>query len=138
MNFTQHCFVRVQDAEKRKELYDWCVSIGYIAGFYPTPNRHVTAGHTSVFGYRMISENRKPLIDCGTNIDLFKALAAMNDENDKEQWFVDTSGEFGWTKCEKPTFRAWLSDGLNKGNITHLFRKATAEEIIEHFKNQKS
>ena len=34
------------------------------------------------------AESRNPSYDCGENVELFKALAAMNDENDREQWFI--------------------------------------------------
>lgn len=67
----------------------------------------------------------KRAIDCGTDIELFKALAAMNDENDNEQYFV--------------TELAGSSYCVHKNRNTNLdyslvCRKATAEEIIGHFK----
>ena len=66
-------------------------------------------------------------IDCGEDIELFKALAAMNDENDNEQYFV--------------TELAGSSYCVHKNRNTNLdyslvCRKATVEEIIEHF-NEK-
>ena len=65
-------------------------------------------------------------IDCGENIELFKALAAMNDENDLEQWFVSNKGS-EWAICKK-TLNVY--SGV-------LCRKATAEEIVEYFKNKE-
>lgn len=69
----------------------------------------------------------KGYIDCGENTELFKALAAMNDENDREQWFVEEGRMF---KC--------TSDKIN-GYSYHWMttRKATAEEIVEYFKNKE-
>ena len=68
-------------------------------------------------------------IDCGENIELFKALAAMNDKNDHYQWFVSTL---------KPE-RLGLNNSMDDNRLfaEPLFRKATAEEIIEHFKTTR-
>ena len=73
-------------------------------------------------------------IDCGENIDLFKALAAMNDENDLNQWYV----------CDVP-YWCDLRQGdwvIKRDTMDHttffpsVFHKATVEEIIEHFKEK--
>ncbi len=128
MNFTTPCFVREPDPTERKELYEWCVSIGYKSGHYPTPNRHITAGATAVYGYRMISEHNTPTYDCGTNVALFKALAAMNDSNDFMQWFIHRNannvGRTSWKLCEK-----------HNSVYRPGWRKATTAEIIERFKS---
>lgn len=72
-----------------------------------------------------------PAIDCGENIELFKALAAMNDENDYMQWYVNEITD-RWSLCigmdhveDDPIIPKW--EGLAR-------HKATAEEIIKHFK----
>lgn len=67
-------------------------------------------------------------IDCGENIELFKALAAMNDENYNEQYFV--------------TELAGSSYCVHKNRNTNLAysltcRKATVAEIIEYFKKSE-
>lgn len=46
------------------------------------------------------AESRNPSYDCGENVELFKALAAMNDENDREQWFIAEEA------------KAWVNQGL--------------------------
>ena len=49
----------------------------------------------------------------------------MNDENDREQWFVEEGRMF---KC--------TSDKISNYSYHWLTtRKATAEEIVEYFKN---
>ena len=69
----------------------------------------------------------KEFIDCGANIELFKALAAMNNENDREQWFVEEGRIF---KC--------TSNKINNYSYHWMTtRKATAEEIVEYFKNKE-
>ena len=77
------------------------------------------------------------LLDGGEmNVELFKALAAMNDENDREQWFIAEEA------------KAWVNQGLyapigsfEKCLLEHRVgipaRKATVEEIIEHFKKRE-
>ena len=77
--------------------------------------------------------------DCGDNIELFKALVAMNDENDMQQLFIcDTYADIGcvmWHLCENKKFKHYYvewEDG--ETDIRSEFRKATVEEIIKHFK----
>ena len=59
-------------------------------------------------------------IDCGKNVKLFKAIAAINDATDYGQVFVSHSG---WTLCPFDTFPMTPK--------TEGFRKATAEELIQ-------
>ena len=139
MKFTTPCFVRVEDAEKRDELLVWLKCIGYgscdflwgncikIIRCWTTPK-----GVGKAVGYPC-KQVRKTDIDCGENIELFKALAAMNDDNDREQWFTDTAGDFCLCSSDR-----W-SDEWQKENFEKYYcywRKATAEEIIEHFKEK--
>lgn len=68
---------------------------------------------------------RKERIDCGTNEDLFLALAALRDDIDKDQWITDGTGYFfKW----KPGIYF---------NIGSNYHKATVEELIEHFKEEE-
>ena len=98
MKFTTPCFVRVEDAEKRKELAVWLSSIGrYVSPAVTSSDYHkdwviVTEPYDpDLDGYVGIwakTPKSPAFIDCGENIELFKALAAMNDENYNEQYFV--------------------------------------------------
>ena len=141
MKFTTPCFVRVEDAEKRDELLVWLKCIGYgscdflwgncikIIRCWTTPK-----GVGKAVGYPC-KQVRKTDIDCGENIELFKALAAMNDENDREQWFTDTADDFCLCSSDR-----W-SDEWQKENFEKYYcywRKATAEEIIGHFKRHRN
>ena len=134
MNFLTPAFVRVNNPEKRKELLKWMFDIGY-AGRYRIDNTYsiIVAGlegdcadvapDTTIEGLTAYE-----LIDCGENIELFKALAAMNDENDNEPYFV--------------TELAGSSYCVHKNRNTNLeysltCRKATFEEIVEYFKNNE-
>ena len=152
MSFTTPCFVRVEDAKERKVLTDWLEEIGYRVCICTTfvnwntmrcsmveRNGVATPEVHAIPDYdydgecgidQFIYENSKKLVpdyDCGSNIELFKALAAMNDKNDREQWFIEEGRMF---KC--------TSDKINNYSYHWLTtRKATAEEIVEHFKKMK-
>ena len=104
MEFTTPCFVRVEDAEKRKELTEWLKGIGYhvcsCCLFDGCNTLHCRGIDRLKIAYEVHGicdydeETRysidqfkaenvakgHPAIDCGENIELFKALAAMNDE----------------------------------------------------------
>ena len=138
MKFTTPCFVRVEDAEKRKELAVWLSSIGrYVSPAVTSSDYHkdwviVTEPYDpDLDGYVGIwarAPKSPAFIDCGENIELFKALAAMNDENYNEQYFV--------------TELAGSSYCVHKNRNTNLAysltcRKATVAEIIEYFKKSE-
>lgn len=131
MTFTTPCFVRVENPEKRKELIEWLEWIGYKLEYLRNDGVIVLTSENRVYVYgeavHEIIKSDYDTIDCGKNIELFKALAAMNDENDREQWFVEEGRMF---KC--------TSDKIN-GYSYHwpTTRKATAEEIVEYFKNNE-
>ena len=118
MTFTTPCFVRVENPEKRKELIEWLEGIGYT---------HFPFIHDSDGRIWLTDANRDGAYDCQTNTDLFKALAAMNYENYREQWFVEEGKMF---KCTSDKIDNYPYNWPNT-------RKATAEEIVEYFKNKE-
>lgn len=140
MTFTTPCFVRVEDAAERKKLIEWLEGIGYIFN-----NCFIGARECAVSKYlkklcviagyplsRMCdvhdtNPDNVACIDCGTNVELFMALAAMKDENDREQWFVVDDGFEEEMVCAKSDvdYDYILS--------CYDYRKATAEEIVKYF-----
>ena len=69
-------------------------------------------------------------IDCGTNEDLFLALAALRDDTDKYQWFTDGDK---WIQCSEIRFSTYWA--YNDVDInTDTIHKATVNELIKHFK----
>ena len=135
MTFTTPCFVRVENPEKRKELTEWLNNIGRRPTSYSESDRspwfiaYATGRFSQTNGFHIHPEmaQKNGYINCGKNIELFKALAAMNDENDREQWFVEEGRMF---KC--------TSDKINVYSYHWMTtRKATAEEIVEYFKNKE-
>lgn len=71
-------------------------------------------------------------IDCGTNEELFLALAALRDDIDKNQWFTD--GDL-WFKCGDEMCDETIEYYLNE--YDREFHKATVDELIEHFKTKE-
>lgn len=132
MNFTTPCFVLVKGPEKQNELIEWLKGIGYdIARIDQQTmnfNSVIATFDNNAYDYRVFGleyPKVSNMIHCGDNIGLFKALAAMNDENDREQWFVEEGRMF---KC--------TSDKINNYSYHWITtRKATAQEIVEYFKN---
>ncbi len=134
MKFTTSCFVRIKDVDKRNELIRWCEDIigrdgGHTVGADWITGEYVLCMGDITFCCRyaeLILLMIDNTIDCGENVELFKALAAMNDGNDHYQWFVGTLNP------ELLELNNSMDD--NGLFVESFFRKATAEEIIEHFK----
>ena len=154
MTFTTPCFVRVENPEKRKELIEWLERIGYhvcscclFDGWNTLHCRgidrlkiayevHGICDYDEETRYSIDqfkaenADSKHPAVDCGENTELFKALAAMNDENDREQWFTD-GYHFELCPTNKADMVAWHMMYRTKP------RKATAEDIVEYFKNNE-
>ena len=136
MKFTTPCFVRIKDAKKRKKLIEWLLDIGYRAECpIDYLSTIVLAGWlednvdtTPIFTVECLPDY---MIDCGSNIELFKALAAMNDENNYYQWFVCTSDY--WSELKPGDMIR--NDGPKDYRLFFepLFRKATPAQLIEYF-----
>ena len=71
-------------------------------------------------------------IDCGTNEELFLAIAALRDDTDDNQWFTDGND---WFLCR------YLKVGMHYQDMPEIlfekWYKATVEELIEHFKEKE-
>jgi hypothetical protein len=142
MGFTTPCFIRKNTPELRKKLEElgytyiqngsseWFIPIEelYYLVTYPTSGYYQGCN-----GY-WYEDN----IDCGTNEELFLALAALRDDTDVNQWFVMDVEEYMYINQGD-----WfLATDRNKGK--HIgtqidpmcCHKATVEEIIAHFNNQ--
>lgn len=143
MTFTTPCFVRVENPEKRKELIEWLEGIGYRLEYLRNDGVIVLTSENRVYVYgealyRVIKVDYDT-IDCGENTELFKALAAMNEWNDRKQWYAYTEyptndGKNGVRKFvfnEPARFDSFVD--VPSG----YYRKATAEEIVEYFKNKE-
>ena len=135
--FTQSAFIRKNTPELRKKLEE----LGYKQYFlYLQGDEFIDTFHHEFYGwvYSSYTENLvlnnylHNRIDCGTNEDLFLALAALRDDSDYMQWFI-------WKEYDK--FKQCLYDKYVKSHwddnqIGTNYRKATSAELIEHFKTE--
>lgn len=129
--FKVSCFIR----KNTKELKDFLIRIGYE---YRGKDNNYSPGQNAIYcsfiGYFFIVHEDKPapVIDCGTNEELFKALAALNSCTDLYQWFVGGNDEWVLNDLE---CTETLDDFIEEGNMIYYYwHKATLGELIEHFK----
>lgn len=154
MKFITPCFVRVENSDARKELTEWLKGIGYhvcscclfdgwntlhcdlierLEAHYEVhgiPDYDKDTGYNVGWFKADNADKVHPSYDCGENIALFKALAAMNDENDYQQYFRHNDNKYRWLLCN--TMRLFDAVALEWN-----WHKATAEEIVEYFKNNE-
>ena len=133
--FTTPCFIRKNTPELRDKLEK--------LGYSPTQNGHgewfipmnellyletfpLSKSYMGRTGYWNTS-----VIDCGTNEELFLALAALRDDSDSHQYFIFTKDvQMGPASHKEGDL--FYSGSIKKVPLFHL-RKATADDIIEHF-----
>lgn len=135
--FIQPCFIRKNTPELRKKLEE----LGYEANsyecFWDDENRYIitTLGSDGFAFYTLCIKNccvleNKEFIDCGDNEELFIALASMTDDEYGlcDYYIVTTDGNPRYTKGS-------IHRALPISSVIHpsCYRKATVEEIIEHF-----
>ena len=128
--YIQPCFIRKNTPELREKLKGitgtnrWLFSIrkGYGNVIVHAKTHDSTEGGKIDF--------TDDYIDCGTNEDLFLALAALRDDTDVNQWF--TNGNT-WKNCmlHKADLDSWNREF---GFGTTFVHKATTQELINHFK----
>ena len=128
MAFIQECFVR--NPENKFHLIAELTLLGYQAMYMCWRNN---IGGANLVGEGQTwhctdSDNKPWCIDCGTNEEMFLSLAALRDDTDKNQWFVDDIAGV-WERSESELTSKYMQ--LNG-------HKATAEEIVEHFKDTQS
>ena len=143
MAFTQPCFIRKNTPELRKKLEE----LGYnryplwMADWDDDDSRYKYLV-ADVLYYTYPQEPSKPKggehINCGTNEELFLALAALRDDTDLNQWFVMDVEIYANIKQGDWFLATDTNGGKHVGmQIDPMYcHKATVEEIIEHFKDK--
>lgn len=146
--FTTPCFVRVEDEKTRNELLVWLKQIGYDSCDFLWGNciKYIRCwttpkGISKAVGYPC-KRVKITDIDCNTNIDLFKALAAMLDGPEITEQYMIATGDLYTAKSliqafQSPKLVAKKGQLIKAERLSGLYfdhlRKATAIEIIEHF-----
>ena len=149
MGFTTPCFIRKNTQELRRGLEE----LGYEilnsgnttldAHNYDGKGSHksieegkaIITSYGNLYGvvYYVDTITKKGRIDCGTNEELFLAIAALRDDTDKYQWFTDGDK---WILCPKTKFSTyWVYYHIDVN--TDTIHKATVNELIEHFKTKE-
>lgn len=151
MGFTTTCFIRKNTPELRKKLEE----LGYEilnsgdttldAHNYDGKGSHksieegkaIITSYGNLYGviYDVDTVTKKGRIDCGTNEELFLAIAALRDDTDENQLF--TNGKGDWS-----IYRDGSDGGLSGMDFYGMpndfeidnYHKATVNELIEHFK----
>ena len=143
--FTQRCFIR----KNTYELVEKLKVLGYNQGFSARGNFGDSLLTTfnsmggNIYGFLSIPSDKieYPIIDdidgvnCGTNEELFLAIAALRDDSDRFQWFVMDAEIY--TEISKGDWfvATDIKGGKHVGTqIDPLYcHKATVEELIKHF-----
>lgn len=150
MVFLQPCFIRKNTPELRKKLEEFgykpfgSVKCEWDTGWgLSTDNR---LGEFESFDNNRLeniikceSPDYEDSIDCGTNEELFLALAALRDDTNDYQWFI--AQDTMWDEDYNGEITVYYEDGewLIWNYYSFMedkssdFRKATVKEIIEHF-----
>ena len=173
MSFMTNCFIRKNTLELRKKLEE----LGYKKSEFGSDlnNSIATSVSSDKPSYICIREQSfddtnphttwgfKFRIDCGTNEELFIALAALRDDSDYMQWFIfpktqtkRISGYCGQVVGMDGYYQEiigyeWIQYNMDDRKLSEKIEsslllcccddekkfiphKATVEEIIEHFK----
>lgn len=161
--FIQKCFIRKNTKELQEKLkalgYHICACVHFkgsewLVGLILNGSIHgIGYIDKEMFGAdwtqekelsRFLIENANG-IDCGTNEELFLAIAALRDDTDKNQWFV-TESDQSWVNigvyAPKGSFELCLVDdrymGMDKRFCNSIVpaHKASVSELINHFKEK--
>ena len=133
MGFTTQCFIRKNTANIRNRLKE--------LGYYCNPYLGWHNLFTCVFGVNSVYslddydtnglKEIDDIIDCGTNEELFLAIAALRDGTDKYmQWFTDGNHWYQNKISDREVERFGAGDPIS-------YHKATVNELIEHFKTKE-
>lgn len=154
MGFTTPCFIRKNTETLRKKLEE----LGYEilnsgnttldAHNYDGKGSHksieegkaIITSYGNLYGviYNVDTVTKKGRIDCGTNEELFLAIAALRDDTDNNQLFTNGKGDWG-------IYRDGSDGGLSGMDFYGMpndfeidnYHKATVDELIEHFKTKE-
>lgn len=136
MGFTTPCFIR----KSTKELTEKVYKLGGRNGRNFWHCDYLTLLLAEKEQFTCLDDERgnaeklieRGYIDCGTNKELFFAIAALRDDVDIDQWFTDGKE---WFQCQ------YLKVGMHYQDKPEIlfekWHKATVNELIEHFKGKE-
>lgn len=150
--FTQPCFIRKNTKELIKELEElgysknspswtdkcsiiWCYQYSNEKGF--NIPYYVIANAFDI-PFDKDSSLCGKFVDCGTNEELFLAIAALRNDTDKNQWFIIDAEIYSdlpkdsWFKATNITGKYHVGSKIDP----IYCHKASVQELIEHFKDK--
>ena len=141
MGFTTPCFIRKNTQELRRGLEELGYSHGKPKYYADDDNKYdfIMCNNGIFFLLSQknhVIRNGHPLkkrgsVDCGTNEELFLAIAALRDGTDKYmQWFTDGNHWYQNKISDREVERFGAGDPIS-------YHKATVNELIEHFKTKE-
>lgn len=142
--FTTPCFIRKNTSKLRKKLED----LGYLppSKLWYDENFAICTLYRDNRGeyftfkidddFERIIAPSYPYIDCGTNEDLFLALAALRNDKPDYQWFLWEDNDGKYHPEIEDSWRKYIPNEKWEEWWWFEVRKATVEEIIEHFKEK--
>jgi hypothetical protein len=126
MGFTTPCFIRKNTEALREKLEE----VGYKM-LSPIEYDNLECSDNWVNDIKSLNDCNG--FDCGTNEELFLAIAALRDDTDKYQWFTDGNK---WILCPEIKFSTyWVYNDVDVN--LDVIHKATVNELIEHFKTEE-
>lgn len=151
--FTTSCFIRKNTPELRAKLVKMGHTICQCCEFDNADWLTVSCNpdlYRSVHGvgytdetYRQTQEEifndfltTTKFIDCGENEELFLALAALRTDNPNYQWFLWEHNDGEYHPEDNDSWRQYIPGEHWQEWWWFEVRKATANEIIQHFKNE--
>lgn len=140
--FKQSCFIRKNNFQLRLALHN----LGYENARNDTVGNCIatttTTQHYNTISQYYVDSNdpritwKENRVDCGTNEELFIAIASLRNDSDKNQWFICQEEYISTHTMELVKVGTWQMntqyDKLTYG-LKHLWRKASVQELIEHF-----
>lgn len=132
--FTNSCFIKKDTQNLRDKLKEIGIIPHPCIVHKSIPYLFVNRGFYSrnEIGYQ---EEVERAIDCGTNEELFLAIAALRADTDKNQWFVHKSKSHWWFCTDFDSFKEDYESSNEDSELKFEdWHKATVEELIEHFK----
>ena len=129
--FIQHCFIKRISLELKEKLKDLGYrDVGKVR--YYGESQYIYCENGIFYESPCIIEARyNTFIDCGTNEELFIALASMTDnKNGLCDYYIVIDD------CNSQYVKGSIHKALPLSSVIHpsCYRKATVEELIEHFK----
>lgn len=140
--FKQSCFIRKNNFQLRLALHN----LGYENARNDTVGNCIatttTTQHYNTISQYYVDSNdpritwKENRVDCGTNEELFIAIASLRNDSDKNQWFICQEEYISTHTMELVKVGTWqMNTQYDKltYRLKHLWRKASVQELIEHF-----